>query len=215
MTWSPTFGRGANDPNRVGFLKEVARQLKPGDQSVAETRATYQGKSAAIKQQEQLVAQIEPFEKMTEANVAQFEREFKTLKDYGSPIINETMRTLNRAMFGSPELKAMEAARSLAMKEVERITASANLLGPLHVTAMEDMKHLISGDMTLSEMLNLLRVFRADVRRRAQYLREGLKELRGSFRRPEGGGGEMPNAPAGVTHYINEQGQLVPVNPGG
>ncbi len=126
------------------------------------------------------------FEKAANKNIDTFINLTKNLPDTGVPWANMPLRLLSDKMVGSEYLPAIQAARQIATREVARVVNDPGLKGELTDAARKGVDAMLSGDITIAQMKQVLPVFRSDMDNVRTSLSEQQKDIASRIASPPG-----------------------------
>lgn len=158
----PAMGMGqAGAAARVAVMNEAAK-IDP-QASLAANAATFKADAGNLKNLQQTEGTLAAFESTAGKNLDQFTAAYQKLADTGSPLLNRPIRTLQGNVLGDPDVAAANAAASVALREIARVTNDPKLSGSLTDAARQEVTSLVPAGATLAQLASVAKVLRADM----------------------------------------------------
>src|SRR4029077_9531510 len=123
---------GMRSPVMSGAIISRAAELHPnGTAELAGNRAAYEANKKSYDNVTGTLDTLSAFEQSGLKNLKQFTDLANKLPDTGVPWLNTPVRNLNQNLVGAQYMPAIEAARSVALREIARVTNDPKLSGSL------------------------------------------------------------------------------------
>ncbi len=119
---------GARSPGIISSIINRAAQLHPTG-SLAGNKAAFEANTASLKNVTGTLDTLTAFENTGLKNLKQFTDLTDKLPDTGVPWLNSPIRSLDKNLVGAQWLPAVEAARTVALREIARVTNDPKLSG--------------------------------------------------------------------------------------
>lgn len=155
---------GARSPGMVSSIINRASQLHPnGTGDLAGNRAAYASNKSSYENVTKTLDTLSAFEQSGLKNLKQFTDLADKLPDTGVPWLNTPLRNLNKNIVGDQYMPAIEAARSVALREIARVTNDPKLSGALTDTARAEVEGFSPTNATLPQIKNVAKVLQQDM----------------------------------------------------
>lgn len=206
----PPGNRGVNAYSML--IQERAAELYSG-QSIAKNTAEYDANKASYDNVTKTLDTLQAFEAAGGKNLDQFMDLAKNIPDTGIPWLNRPVRELDEKAVGAANMPAINAARTVALREIARVTNDPKLSGQLSDSAREEVEGLSPKDATFSQIRSVVQVLRNDMKNVETSLSNQKNFINQRLNlQPNGssGGGGGPTKfsvtdPRGTTHYFKSQ----------
>lgn len=158
----PSMGMGsAGAAARVAIMNEAAK-LDP-QASLSLNKATYKADSANLQNLQKTEGTLSAFETTAGKNLDQFLSLANKIPDTGVPWLNTPVRMLNKAIVGSANMAAIDAARDVALREIARVTNDPKMSGALTDSARQEISALSPKNATLPQIKAVVKVLQQDM----------------------------------------------------
>jgi hypothetical protein len=188
---------GARSPAMIAQIIDRAGQLHPGG-SLAGNKAAYDANKKSYDNVTGTLDTLTAFENTGLKNLKQFTDLAEKIPDTGVPWLNTPVRLLNRNLVGDANMAAVEAARSVALREIARVTNDPKLSGQLTDNARGEVSGFSPQNATLPQIKAVAQVLQQDMANVHQSLaaqkadigkRLGIAEQPAATTTQSGGGG--------------------------
>lgn len=158
----PPMGMGqAGVAARIAIMNEAAK-IDP-NASLAANKAVYHADTGNLANLQKTEGTLSAFESTANKNLDQYVTAYQKLADTGSPLLNRPIRTLQGSALGDPNVAAANAAASVALREIARVTNDPKLSGALTDSARQEVTGLVPAGATLQQLASVVKVLRADM----------------------------------------------------
>lgn len=196
--------------NRAATLSpEEIAALEGGGLDLAGNKMDFMADKASLTALQRTRDSVTAFEKTALRNIDIFLETTKKAIDTGSPLINQPVRTVAGTLFGSKNLAAFNAARTIALTESAKVLNNPNLSGVLSDSARKEVESLLSPNATVGQAYAVFNLLKNEMKGRTGYLDETIAEIKG-----RGKAGSSNTAPAPLT-ATNAQGVKIISTDGG
>lgn len=191
---------GARSPGIISSIINRAAQLHP-DGSLASNKAAYEANKKSYDNVTGTLDTLSGFEKAGLANLKQFTDLADKLPDTGVPWANTPVRLLNNKMVGDQWMPAVEAARTVALREIARVTNDPKLSGTLTDSARNEVEGLSPQNATMNQIKHVVEVLKTDMGNVHQGLAQQKQDIgnrlgiKATSQQPAGAGGFWDNMP--------------------
>lgn len=189
----PSMGMGAaGAASRKAIMNRAAEMFPEG--SITANSAEYKANQASYTNVTKTLDTLSAFESSGLKNLKQFTDLASKLPDTGVPWLNTPVRNLDKNLVGAEYMPAIEAARSVALREIARVTNDPKLSGALTDTARKEVSDLSPTSATLPQIKHVVEVLTADMAN----VHSGLAEQKADIEKRLGiaGGGSQGGGPA-------------------
>jgi len=188
---------GARSPAIISQIINRAAQLHPGG-NLAGNKAAYDANKASYDNVTKTLDTLSAFENAGLKNLKQFTDLAAKLPDTGLPWLNTPVRNLNKNMVGDQWMPAIEAARSVALREIARVTNDPKLSGTLTDSARQEVEAFSPANATLPQIKHVVDVLRNDMANVHQGLAQQKQDI--GKRLGMGQNSETPQSGNAVEH---------------
>ncbi len=202
----PPAGRGGPALALNKALMNRAADLHP-EGSLAANSAEYKANAASYKNVTTTLDTLSAFEQSGLKNLKQFTDLADKIPDTGVPWLNTPVRLLNDKLVGAEYMPAIAAARSVALREIARVTNDPKLSGSLTDTARAEVSSFSPQNATLPQIKQVVKVLQNDMAN----VHSSLQDQKDSIAKRLGGvpsGSFSVQAPNGKTYTFNDQDSL-------
>jgi hypothetical protein len=155
---------GMRSPAMSAAIMSRAAELHPnGTTELAGNRASYEANKKSYDNVTGTLDTLSAFEQSGLKNLKQFTDLADKLPDTGVPWLNTPIRNLNKNLVGAQYMPAIEAARSVALREIARVTNDPKLSGALTDSARGEVSAFSPENATLPQIKNVVKVLQADM----------------------------------------------------
>lgn len=148
--------------------------------------AAYKANQASLGRVQGTLDNLTAFEKAAGKNIDTFIDLTKNLPDSGVPWVNTPLRLLSDKMVGNQYLPAINAARQIASREVARVVNDPGLKGQLTDNARQGVESMLSGDITIAQLKQVLPVLKNDMANVHSSLGDQLSAIQQRIATPPG-----------------------------
>lgn len=205
----PAFGMGKQATiNRQKVFNYVGDRYKNLD--LAGQRAMFTSVQGALSDVTKKSANINAFEDTALKNLRGFLVDAKKVVDSGSPMLNKGLRWTADNIWGSDQVAAFNAGKTVTIPEFARILSSPNASGVLSDSARKEIEEIVKGNGTYKQMYRVAQTLVQDAdNRRTSYDAE-IKSLTDMISAPPR---EFQNKPVtpGFTLMRGPKGDIVEV----
>ena len=156
----PPLGMGDKQTRKKIINRAAA--LMPG-LDLAVNRADFTANQASLKNVTTTLDSLTAFEKTSGKNLDQFLSLADKIPDTGVPWLNTPIRTLNEKLLGSDDQSAANAARTVALREIARVTNDPKLSGVLSDSARHEVSSLSPENATFAQIKHVAQVLKQDM----------------------------------------------------
>lgn len=154
----------SRSPAMAAAIMKRAAELHPnGIGDLAGNRAAYDANKASYDNVTGTLDTLSAFEQSGLKNLKQFTDLANRLPDTGVPWINTPVRLLNDKLVGAEYMPAVEAARSVALREIARVTNDPKLSGSLTDSARQEVSNFSPINATLPQIKHVVDVLQNDM----------------------------------------------------
>lgn len=153
---------GMRGPAIATQIMGRAAQLHP-QQSLSANSAEYKANEASYKNVTGTLDTLSAFENTGLKNLKQFTDLAAKIPDTGVPWLNTPVRLLSDKMVGSANMAAVNAARSVALREIARVTNDPKLSGALTDSARGEVEGLSPANATLPQIKRVAQILQQDM----------------------------------------------------
>lgn len=158
----PPMGMGATGAKvRTQIINAAAEQFKGLD--LPTQIAAFKANQQSLTHTQGTLDNLTAFEKAAGKNIDTFIELTKNLPDTGVPWLNTPLRQLSDKGIGNQYLPAINAARQIASREVARVVNDPGLKGQLTDNARQGVEAMLSGDITIAQLKQVLPVLKSDM----------------------------------------------------
>lgn len=193
----PPGGRGAVGMAQNRAIMNLAAQLHPGG-NLAANSAEFKANQQSLVKLQSNFDQVTAFENTAGKNLDLFLQTAKPIIDSGSPIINSPVRLASKALTGSENQAAFDAARTTALTEIAKVLNSSNASGVLSDSARHEVEGLIGPNATLKQIYAAANVLKQDMANRHQAYQDQIGDIKHRM---------GPQSSAAPGHIISVNGQ--------
>jgi hypothetical protein len=155
---------GMRSPAMSGAIMSRAAQLHPnGTTELAGNRAAFEANKKSYDNVTGTLDTLSAFEQSGLKNLKQFTDLADKLPDTGVPWLNTPVRNLNQNLVGAQYMPAIEAARSVALREIARVTNDPKLSGSLTDSARGEVSNFSPENATLPQIKHVVEVLQNDM----------------------------------------------------
>lgn len=155
---------GMRSPAMSAAIISRAAELHPnGTGDLAGNRAAYEANKKSYDNVTGTLDTLSAFEQSGLKNLKQFAELASKLPDTGVPWLNTPVRNLNKNLVGAEYMPAIEAARSVALREIARVTNDPKLSGALTDTARQEVSSFSPANATLPQIKRVVEVLTNDM----------------------------------------------------
>lgn len=169
---------------RTDIINRAAEKFK--GLNLPSQQAAYAANKGSLVRTQGTLDNLTAFEKAAGKNIDTFIDLTKNLPDSGVPWANMPLRLLSDKMVGNEYLPALNAARQIATREVARVVNDPGLKGELTDSARKGVDDMMSGDITIAQLKQVLPVLKGDMANVHQSLGEQLKDIQNRIATPPG-----------------------------
>lgn len=159
-------------------------------------QAAYKANQASLVRTTGTLDNLTAFEKAANKNIDMFTELAKKLPDSGVPWANIPLRLITDKMVGAEYMPAINLARQIAMREVARVTNDPGLKGELTDSARKSVDAMVSGDITIPQLVKALPTLKQDMANVHTSLSDQVKDIAGRIATPPGGAPPTSGAPS-------------------
>lgn len=198
----PAMGVGKSAATaKMKIIDRAAELFKGGD--LATQRALYDANKSALAAVQKSADAVNAFEQTAVKNLDLFLDKVKNVPDTKIPLLNAPLRKADGSLFGSSEIREMEAARRAAISEVAKVVSSPGLSGQLSDSARHEVESFIPADATYQQAIDVVKTLKAEMANRHESYQNQIKAITERMAKPAG---EQQGAPAvGDERMINGQ----------
>jgi hypothetical protein len=157
---------GMRSPGMSSMIMNRAAQMaleNPELANLAGNRAAYEANKKSYDNVTGTLDTLTAFENVGKKNLENFLNLAKGLPDTGQPWLNKPVREIDENIVGNQYLPAIRAAKSVALREIARITNDPKLKGVLTDSARQEVEGLVPDRATLPQIRNVANVLIQDV----------------------------------------------------
>lgn len=155
---------GMRSPAMSASIISRAAQLHPNATTeLAGNRASYEANKKSYDNVTTTLDTLSAFEQSGLKNLKQFTDLANKLPDTGVPWLNTPVRNLNKNLVGAEYMPAIEAARSVALREIARVTNDPKLSGSLTDSARGEVAAFSPMNATLPQIKRVVEVLQNDM----------------------------------------------------
>jgi hypothetical protein len=164
-------------------IQHIALQMAP-NLSLAQRQMFYKAESGNLANLIKTQSAINAFSSTAEKNLNQFLDTAAKVPDWGSPLLNKGIRSVDKNLLGSPEVAAYNAADAVVTPEFTRLLSSFSGSGStvLPEGAREDMQSILSGNYTLRQLYSVATILRNDALNRRDAIKDQVNNTMSAFR---------------------------------
>lgn len=178
--------------NRASELTaDDEKRIVAGGLDLAFNKSDLAADSASLKAIQKQTDAVSAFERTADKNSALLEDRIKDLPDTGVRFLNSPVRSI-AGQFGSTEVAAVNAIRQSVQNEYGRILSNPGLSGTMSDSARKEAEAILSGDLTVAQTLEAVKVLRQEAANRHSSYQEQIDQIRG---RRAGSQGQAPALP--------------------
>lgn len=192
---------GARSPAIISAIINRAAELHPGG-NLAGNKAAFEANKASYENVTKTLDTLSAFETAGLKNLKQFTDLADKLPDTGIPWANTPVRVLNKNLVGDQWMPAVEAARTVALREIARVTNDPKLSGVLSDSARQEVTGLSPENATLPQIKHVVEILKQDMANVHQGLAQQKQDIGkrlGMGAQPSPSGQET--APAGTDFF--------------
>lgn len=167
---------GARSPAMISQIIDRAAQLHPGG-NLAGNKAAYDANKKSYSDVTDTLTKLSAFESAGLKNLKQFTDLADKLPDTGIPWANTPVRLLNNKLVGDEWMPAVEAARTVALREIARVTNDPKLSGVLTDSARQEVEGLSPQNATMNQIKHVVDVLKNDMTNVHQGLSQQKQDL--------------------------------------
>lgn len=190
----PAGQRGVNAYTMM--IQNRAAELYPGN--IAANSAAYKSNQKSLENITDTLNKLQAFESAGGKNLDMFLDQAKSIIDTGSPWLNTPLRSVSEKGLGSADLAAINTARTVALREIARVTNDPKLSGQLSDSAREEVENLIPQNATYAQIVRVAGILRQDMKNvedglanQQQFISRRLQQPSGENPPPAGGGSKV------------------------
>jgi hypothetical protein len=169
---------GARSPAMISQIIDRAAQLHPGG-NLAGNKAAFEANKASYDNVTKTLDTLSAFENAGLKNLKQFTDLADKLPDTGIPWANTPVRLLNNKLVGDEWMPAVEAARTVALREIARVTNDPKLSGVLTDSARQEVEGLSPQNATMNQIKHVVDVLKNDMANVHQGLAQQKQDIGG------------------------------------
>ena len=154
----PNLGRGAT--SEIAAISNLAANKNV---DLAKATAMYHADVNSLALATKKLDNLSGFETGALKNLKMFTDAASKIPDTRSPWFNTPVRLINDKLLGSEEQAAVNAARSIGLREIARITNDPNMSGQLTDTARKEVMDFSPADATIPQILKVAKTVIQDV----------------------------------------------------
>jgi hypothetical protein len=183
---------GARSPGMISSIINRAGELHPGG-NLAGNKVAYEANKASYQNVTKTLDTLSAFENAGLKNLNQFTDLADKLPDTGVPWANTPIRLLNKDLVGDQWMPAVEAARTVALREIARVTNDPKLSGTLTDSARQEVEGLSPTNATMNQIKHVVEVLKNDMANVHQGLGQQKQDIGKRLNLPPGQNtGETP-----------------------
>lgn len=207
---------GMRSPAMSAKIINRAGELGAG-QSISANSAAFEANKKSYDNATKTLDTLTAFENVGKKNLENFLDLAKDIPDTGVPWINKPVRSLSKDLVGSDKMPAIDAARTVALREIARITNDPKLSGVLSDSARGEVEGLIPNNATLPQIRAVAKVLLQDVdnvHSSVAAQKADIGKRLGLQPSGEAGGGAKYKAPANAPSATGANGHKIVVDGG-
>jgi len=189
---------GVRSPAITSDIINRAAQLHPGG-NLSGNKAAYEANKKSYDNVTGTLDTLSAFESAGLKNLKQFTDLADKLPDTGIPWANTPVRALDKSVVGDQWMPAVEAARTVGLREIARVTNDPKLSGVLSDSAREQVQSLSPENATLPQIKNVVKVLTNDMANVHQSLAAQKADIGNRMgiaaASPQGGAAQSQSAP--------------------
>lgn len=195
-------GRGMEQA-RALVLKEHAAMFP--DSNLGGNAAGYKADTGSLKDLTASMNRLEAFHGQLKKNIDVMRTYFNQIPDAGSKPMNAVLRELE-SQLGSPAMAGFHLAQNAVTAEAGRIMNNPDLRGQLTDTARQEMAAVHSGNYTLPQLEEVIKVIEKDASNRLTTLKAQIDKVKGATSSPADprGGRALPKATGAAEPSLDE-----------
>src|SRR3989442_1758299 len=186
---------------RTKIINAAAEEYKGLD--LPTQAAAYKANQVSLVHTQGTLDNLTAFENAAGKNIDTFIKLTEKLPDTGVPWANTPLRLLSDKMVGNEYLPAIDAARKIATREVARVVNDPGLKGQLTDDARKGVEGMVSGNITIRQLKQVLPVLKGDMANVHESLSDQLKAIQQRIATPPGGAAPAPSG--GLVWDVNTQ----------
>lgn len=186
----PAGQRGVNAYTML--IQNRAAELYPGN--IAENTAAFKANQKSLETVTSTLDNLKAFEAAAGKNLDMFLDQAKGIIDTGSPWLNTPIRSLSEKGFGSADLAAINTARTVALREIARVTNDPKLSGQLSDSAREEVEGLSPQNATFAQIVRVTGILRQDMKNVESGLTQQRQNILSRLQQPGGSAEQQPQA---------------------
>ncbi len=175
-------------------------------QSIMGNVAQYQADKNSLKNATKVNDSIRGFSKVADDNLKVFTDRYAALGDNGSRLLNTPIRSFDDKILGDSNVRAMMAARQVALREVARVVNNLGNAGALTDDSRHETMDLLDKAETLPAFFEVLKVVKSDMANVENRMNENVNTIN---QRIKNGYAAPPPPAEGVTPPTNKGGWQV------
>jgi hypothetical protein len=185
----PSFGLGANNPNRVAYQRQLAAALSGGGEGAGlEARAAYKGGAANLTSLMTAQGKVGAFERNARANIERAVKMSNQVGRTGSKLANEYLQWAQGNLEDYPLLANFRVAVDTAAKDYALVTTTATMGGVSTDSARAGAATLFNEHMPSGALEGAAESMYQDMDNRINGLKAQIEETRGGIRGVGAGG---------------------------
>lgn len=163
----------------VTLTPEEIGDLEAGGLDIAGNSMDFAADKGSLTTLQRTRDAVTAFEKTALRNIDIFLETTKNAMDTGSPLLNQPVRSVAGTLFGSKNLAAFNAARTVALTESAKVLSNPNLSGVLSDSARKEVESLLSPNATVGQAYAVFNLLKNEMKGRTGYLDETIAEIKG------------------------------------
>lgn len=206
----PPMGMGRKGAAVRAKIINYAARMNP-NLDVAGNRASFTADRSALTLLQRQLDAYSSYDKTVRANSKVLRDAMSKIRDTQSPLLNRSLRSLDRTALGSADQAAYDAAVQVVVPEFARLLNNPNLTGQLTDTARKELEGIVDRSFTLRQIEAALKVLEQDAANRISTSQQQVDEIKsrigaspwGNERPALGGGGTIRMAgPDGIPRRV-------------
>lgn len=153
---------GMRSPGAISSIINRAGELHPGE-NLSGNKAAFEANKKSYDNVTGTLDTLSAFEQSGLKNLKQFTDLADKLPDTGVPWLTTPVRKLDANVVGAKYLPAIEAARSVALREIARVTNDPKLSGSLTDSARQEVSSFSPENATLPQIKEVVHVLQNDM----------------------------------------------------